>query len=158
MRKLMISALMAATLMPAGAFAQPPQEVRRDNREVRDARQDQQQAQHYGDPRDMRDARENVRDTRQERREDWRDYRRGNRELYTMPRYYAPRGYTYRPVRVGIALNPAFYGQRYWIADPYRYRLPAAMGPQRWVRYGNDVLLINTRNGRILQVIDGFFY
>lgn len=159
MRKFVISALMAATVLPAtGAMAQSPQELRRDNREVRDARQDLHQAQRYGDRHDVREARENLRDARQERREDWRDYRRSNRQLYTMPRYYAPRGLAYRPARVGIALNPAFYGQRYWIADPYRYRLPAAVGPQRWVRYGNDVLLINVRNGRVLQVINGFFY
>lgn len=159
MRKSIISALMAATLVPAtGAMAQPPQEIRHDNRDVRDARQDLNQARRYGDRHDVRDARENLRDARQERREDWRDYRRQNRQLYTMPRYYAPRGLAYRPARAGVALNPAFYGQRYWIADPVRYRLPAAVGPQRWVRYGNDVLLINVRNGRVLQVINGFFY
>ena len=52
----------------------------------------------------------------------------------------------------------SFYGQRYWIADPYRYRLPRLNGPQRWVRYGNDVLLIDIRSGRVLSVYDGFFW
>ncbi|MFD1610582.1 RcnB family protein [Sphingomonas tabacisoli] len=159
MRKFVISALMAATVLPAtGAMAQSYQEARQSQERARDARQDLQDAHRYGDRHDRREARENLRDARQEAREDWRDYRARNRQLYTMPRYYAPRGYAYRPARVGIALNPAFYGQRYWIADPYRYRLPAAVGPQRWVRYGNDVLLINVRNGRVLQVINGFFY
>ena len=57
-----------------------------------------------------------------------------------------------------LALNRAFYGQRYWIADPYRYRLPRAAANQRWIRYGNDVVLINARTGRVIQVINGFFY
>jgi Ni/Co efflux regulator RcnB len=159
MRKLMISALMAATILPAvGASAQSYGEAQRSRQDVRDARQDLREAQRSGDRRDVRNARENVRDARQEAREDWRDYRRQNRNVYTMPRYVAPRGYTYRTVRTGVVLRPAFYGQRYWISDPYRYRLPVAAGPQRWVRYGNDVLLINTRNGRVLQVINNFFY
>ena len=158
MRRLMISALMAATLMPAtGAMAQSG-ELRRDRQDIRREQQDVREAQRYGTRDDVRDQRQDVREARREYREDWRDYRQNNRRLYTMPRYYAPRGHAYRPARVGVALNPAFYGQRYWIADPYRYRLPRVMGAQRWVRYGNDVILINTRNGRVLQVINGFFY
>jgi Ni/Co efflux regulator RcnB len=44
------------------------------------------------------------------------------------------------------------------IADPYRYRLPRATGPNRWVRYGNDVLLVNGRTGRVVTVYNSFFY
>ena len=159
MRKFLISARIAATVMPAGsAMAQSYGEARRSQQEVRDARQDLRQAQRHGDRRDVRDARRDVRDARQEAREDWRDYRRTHRDVYRMPRYVAPRGHVYRSVRVGGALRPAFYGRSYWIADPYRYRLPPASGVQRWVRYGNDVVLVNTRNGRVLQVIPGFFW
>ena len=159
MRKLLISALIGATMLPAtGAMAQTYGEARRSQQELRRERQDLRQAQRYGDRRDVREAREDLRDARQEAREDWRDYRRSHRQVYTMPRYYAPRGYVYRPVRTGVVLQRGFYAPRYVIADPYRYRLPRAYGAQRWVRYGNDVLLVNTRNGRVLQVINGFFY
>jgi Ni/Co efflux regulator RcnB len=159
MRKFLLSALIAATVIPTmGASAQSYGEARRSQERVRQERQDVQDARRFGDRRDVREQREDVRDARREAREDWRDYRRTNRQVYTMPRYYAPRGLTYRPARVGVVLNRGFYGQRYLIADPYRYRLPAAAGVQRWVRYGSDVLLVNTRNGRVLQVIPNFFY
>ena len=72
--------------------------------------------------------------------------------------YVGPRGYRYRPVAVGYRLQPAYYGSRYVIADPYRYRLPRATGVNRWVRYGNDVLLVNSRNGRVVTVYDRFFF
>lgn len=159
MRKFLISALIAVTVMPAaGASAQSYGEARRSQEQVRRERQDVQDARRYGDRRDVREERAELRDARREAREDWRDYRRSNRQVYTLPRYYAPRGLTYRPARVGVVINRGFYGNRYLIADPYRYRLPRATGAQRWVRYGNDVLLVNTRNGRVLQVINNFFY
>lgn len=159
MRKFLISALMAATVLPAGgAMAQSYGEARRSQQEVRRDRQDLRDAQRYGDRRDVREAREDLRDSRREAREDWRDYRQANRNVYRLPRYAAPRGYAYRPIANGGVLRPAFYGRSYWIADPYRYRLPPAGGVQRWVRYGNDVVLVNTRNGRVLRVIPNFFW
>jgi Ni/Co efflux regulator RcnB len=159
MRKLILSALIGATMLPASAAtAQSYGEARRSQEQVRRERQDVRDAQRYGTRADIREERRELRDARREAREDWRDYRQRNRQLYTLPRYYAPRGYTYRPVRSGVTLRPVWYGQRYVIANPYRYRLPAAVGPQRWVRYGNDVLLVNTRNGRVLDVIPAFFY
>ncbi|HYZ48609.1 MAG TPA: RcnB family protein [Sphingomonas sp.] len=159
MRKLLIPALIAATILPAvGASAQSYHEARQSQRDVRDARRDVQDARRYGDRRDIRDARENLRDARQEAREDWRDYRNSHRQLYTMRRYYAPRGLAYRPVATGARLAPAYWGRSYLISDPYRYRLPRAYGVQRWIRYGNDVVLVDTRNGHVIQVIRSFFY
>jgi Ni/Co efflux regulator RcnB len=159
MRKFLISALIAATVMPAaGASAQSYGEARRSQERAQEERRELQDARRYGDRRDVREERQEYRDARREARQDWRDYRRSNRQVYTLPRYYAPRGLTYRPARVGVVINRGFYGNRYLIADPYRYRLPRAVGVQRWVRYGNDVLLVNTRNGRVLQVIPNFFY
>ena len=158
MRKLITAALMAATVLPAaGALAQT-RELRRDRQYLRQEQRELRDARRYGDRRDVREQREDVREARRELREDWRDYRRSHRDVYVLPRYYAPRGHVYRPVVVGVRLAPAFYGRTYWIADPYRYRLPRAYGAQRWVRYGNDVLLIDTRNGRVIEVIRSFFY
>jgi Ni/Co efflux regulator RcnB len=158
MRKLITAALMATTVLPAaGALAQT-RELRRDRQDLRQEQRELRDARRYGDRRDVREQREDVREARRELREDWRDYRRDHRNIYTLPRYYAPRGYVYRPVRIGVVLHPAFYGQRYWIADPYRYRLPRPAYGQRWIRYGNDVVLINARNGRVLRVYSGFFY
>ena len=67
-----------------------------------------------------------------------------------MPPY---RNWRYRPVTVGYRLQPAFYGSRYYISDYGRYNLRAPHRLERWIRYGDDLLLVNLRNGRVLRVI-----
>ena len=49
-------------------------------------------------------------------------------------------------------------GLGYWINDPWRYRLPPAGYGQRWVRHYDDVLLIDTRRGVVLRVINSFYW
>ena len=156
MRKFILAALMAATVIPAAAQAQSYGEVRHDNREVRQDRRDVARAQAYGDRHDVRDARQELREDRRDRREDWRDYRQGHRDAFRGPAYVGPTGYRYRPVVVGYRFAPTYYAQRYWI-DPIRYRLPAAPAWQRYVRYGNDVALVNVRTGRVIAIYNGFF-
>lgn len=160
MRKLILSALMATftlpVLAPAAAIAQSP-ELRHDRRDVREERRDLRDAQRDGDRREVRDARHDLRDARDERRGDWRDYRRDNPAAFRGPAYVGPRGWRYRPVVVGYRLQPTYWSSRY-VIDPVRYRLPVASGPTRWVRYGNDVLLVNIRTGRVVTVYNGFFY
>lgn len=97
---------------------------------------------------------------RSDRRYDWQRYRQANRRFYTLPRYYAPSGfgYGYRRFGVGLRLGAPFYSDGYWIADPWAYRLPPAYGPYRWVRYYDDVLLVDIRTGLIRDVIHGFFF
>lgn len=160
MRKIILAALAAATaLVPVAASAQSYGEVRRSERDVRDSRRDLVDAQRYGSRRDIREARRDLRDDRRELREDWRDYRRSHRDIYTRPAYYGPSGYRYRPVAVGYRFAPAYYGRDYWVNDYARYRLPRpGYGYQRWVRYGNDVVLVDTRNGRTVRVYNSFFY
>lgn len=157
MRKAMILGLLAATVAPTMASAQNA-ELRHDRREIREERRELRDAQRYGDRRDVREERRDLRDARREYREDWRDYRRTHRDIYRRPAYIGPRGYRYRPVVIGHRFEPVYYGRRYVIADPWRYRLPRAAGHQRWVRYGNDVVLVNIRNGRVIQVYRNFFW
>jgi len=159
MRKLIIAALAATTLIPGIAAAQSRGEVRGDSRELRQDRRDLRDAQARGDRGDIRDARQELREDRQERREDWRDYRRTHGDVYRRGGYSAPRGYRYRAVTPGYRFAPQYYGERYWINDPNTYRLSRpGFGYQRWVRYGNDVVLVDTRNGRVIQVHNRFFY
>ena len=158
MRMLILASALAATLVPASAMAQSLGEVRHDNREIRQDRRDLRDAERRGDRHDIRDARNDLRDSRQDRREDWRDFRRANPQAYRIGGYAGPRaGWRYRPVAVGYRFDPVFYGQRYWI-DPVRFHLRPVGGGLRWVRYGNDVLLVNIRTGRVLEVNNGFFY
>lgn len=99
------------------------------------------------------------RDWRSDRRYDWRGHRERYRSYYRPGRYYAPyRDYRYRRFSIGIHIGAPFYSSRYWIADPWYYRLPPAYGPYRWVRYYDDVLLIDTRRGYVVDVIYDFFW
>ncbi len=159
MRKFVLSALIAVTAATGftGIASAQTGELRRDRQDIREQQRDLRDAQRHGNRGDVRDARQDLRDARQEHREDWRDYRRTNQSVFRGPAYVGPRGYRYRPVTAGYRLQPAYYGSRYLIADPYRYRLPRAVGVNRYVRYGNDVLLVNPRTGRVVSVYNGFF-
>jgi Ni/Co efflux regulator RcnB len=132
MRKLILTAVLAATALPGIASAQDARDWHHDRRELRDDR----------------------RELRRDRREVARDRRdlRGARVGYVAP--YG--GWRYQPVTIGYQLRPGFYGQRYWISDYGRYHLAAPRPNLRWVRYGNDLLLVNVRNGRVLQVRRSF--
>lgn len=163
MRKFIMTALAASTMIPAiavpvAAQAQSAREVRESQRALRQDQRELRQAQRYGDRRDVRDARRDVRDSRRELREDWRDYRRSHRDAYRRPAYVGPRGYAYRPVNVGYRFQPEYYGNRYWVNNYSAYRLPAPARGARWVRYGNDVALVNMRTGRVIQVYNQFFW
>lgn len=144
MRKLLLAAFAASVLVPGAASAQSAREIRHDQREVRRdvARGDYQEA----------------REDRRELREDWRDYRRTHRGLYNRPAYVAPRGYRYRPVVIGTTLNHRFWAPRYRIGNYDAYRLPYPGRNRIYVRYGNDVLLINARTGRVIRVYNRFFW
>jgi Ni/Co efflux regulator RcnB len=171
MRTLLMTALMAAVAMPALAVSQPASaqsrwEVERSRQELRREQRDLRDARRFGDRRDIqrerRDVREARRDLRQDRRDyrwgrdDWRGYRQGNRALYSRGNWRAP--FAYQRFAPGARIAPGFYGQRYWVADPWRYRLPPAGRHQRWVRHYDDVVLIDHRRGRVVDVIRGFYW
>jgi Ni/Co efflux regulator RcnB len=159
MNKMILAALAATILTPVAAEAQSGREVRQSQREVRESQRDLRQAQRYGDRGDVREARQELREDRRERNEDWRDYRRTHQSVYRRGNYVGPRGYRYRPVSVGYRFAPQYYGRNYWINDYQTYRLPRpGYGYQRWVRYGRDVVLVDTRSGRTVQVYNSFFY
>lgn len=156
MRKLIILGLLAATVAPGIASAQSMGEVRQSQRHLREEQRDLQQARRYGDRHDVREAQRDVNHARQEVREDWRDYRRAHRDVYRAGRWNAP--FRYTAWNNGQQLRPQYYGQRYYINDPYRYRLPRPGYNMRWVRHYNDVLLVNVRTGRVVEVHRGFFW
>jgi hypothetical protein len=96
---------------------------------------------------------------RQDNRYDWRGWREQNRDSFHVGRYYPPyRDYSYDRLGVGFYLQPLFFGPDYWIADPWYYHLPPAYGPYHWVRYYNDVILVNTYTGQVADVIYDFFW
>jgi Ni/Co efflux regulator RcnB len=147
MRKTILLGLMAltaipATAVPSAASAQNRGEIRRDRQELREDRQELREDRRSG---------ESARELRHDRREVTRDRRevRGDRTAYVAPY----RGWNYRAVTPGYRLQPGFYGSRYTISNYGNYRLRAPGFNQRWVRYGDDLVLVNVRNGRVLQVL-----
>jgi hypothetical protein len=117
-----------------------------------------QQARDYGRGGYDRPAWRN--EWRVDRRYDWRNYRDQNRRLFHAPRYVPPRnyGWGYRAFSVGFRLDPYFFAPTYWLDNPWDYRLPPAYGPYRWVRYYNDVLLVDIETGEVVDVIRDFFW
>lgn len=97
---------------------------------------------------------------RQDRRYDWSSYRSRYGDRYRLGRYYAPRGWNYGYSRfsIGIYLNSLLFADSYWIDDPWSYRLPPAYGTLRWVRYYDDALLVDIRDGYVVDVIHDFFW
>ncbi|HEX8447888.1 MAG TPA: RcnB family protein [Sphingomonas sp.] len=132
---------------------------RRDWRGDGRARYDDRFANNRGDQRWNGGAGSWNRDWRADRRYDWQSYRRGNDRAFRAPRYYGPRGvdYGYRRWSPGYRIAPAYYGQGYWIARPDQYRLPPAYGGYRWVRYYDDVALVDIRSGLIADILYSFF-
>lgn len=106
-----------------------------------------------------RDHRRWDRRWRDNNRYDWNGWRNRNRTVFHLGIYYAPyRNYSYSRVGVGFYLDSLFFGSRYWINDPWQYRLPEVYGPYRWVRYYDDVLLVDIYTGEVVDVIYDFFW
>ena len=138
----------------------------RDNRDWGDRnRGDRNWGDRIGSYRDgHRDARRDHRrwdnrSWRNDRRYDWNRYRAANRSVFRLGAYYSPyRNYSYRRLSIGFMLDSLFYSNRYWINDPWRYRLPEVYGPYRWVRYYDDALLVDVYSGEVVDVIHDFFW
>lgn len=153
-----------------------PQQWRQDRRDDRrDYRQDRrddrrdyrQDTRRYGDWRDQQQYRRGWDDNRSwnrgwrgDNRYNWNSYRQRNRNIFRLPRYYAPSGwnYGYRRFSIGLTLGSILFSPSYWINDPFYYRLPPAYGPYRWVRYYNDALLVDIRDGYVVDVIYDIFW
>ena len=97
---------------------------------------------------------------RNDRRYDWRDWRNSHRSIFRLPSYRAPYGWNrgYFRFSIGIYLDSILFGPSYWIDDPWTYRLPPAYGTLRWVRYYDDAVLIDIRDGYVVDVIYDFFW
>ena len=140
-------------------------------------RRNQQNGTRRGDRRDdRRDWRNDRRDDRQtrnnrnwrndwnrgwrnDRRYDWNNWRGRNRNIFRISPYYSPyRDWRYQRFSIGFFLEPLFFDQRYWIGDPWQYRLPPAPYGTQWVRYYDDVLLVDIYTGEVVDVIHDFFW
>lgn len=97
-------------------------------------------------------------DWRKDKRFDWWHHRSRYSSLYRLGRYSDPYGWGYRRWAAGYRLWPTYYGSRFWLEDPWMYRLPPAYGPYRWVRYYDDALLVNIYTGHVVDTVYNFFW
>lgn len=163
MRKFITTAIAASVALPVvaipvAASAQTAGEVRESRRDLREEQRELRDAERRGDRRDIREERRDVREARQELRQDWRDYRRSNRNVFNRPSYSGPRGYRYGRIGVGHRFDRPYLADRYWVQNWGRYRLPEPPRRHRWIRYGDDVILVNMRTGRAVTIYTDFFW
>lgn len=95
---------------------------------------------------------------RHDRRYNWWQYRERNRSFFHLGAYYDPFGWGYQPYSIGWRMWPSYYGRNYWLNDPWMYRLPYAPAGYRWIRYWDDAVLVDTWDGRVVDVIHNFFW
>ena len=146
MRNILVFGLLSAVAFSTAAPAQSEREMRKDEQKIQVRELQVDHAQAREDRGDIKEAREDLRDARQELREDRHNQQRS--------RYVAPyRSWSQSTPARGTWLRPKFYGRRYIISNPDHYRLGAVARGHRWIRYGDDVLLVNIRNGRVTDVL-----
>lgn len=146
MRKFSLITLSAFAALSSGAFAQSEREIRKDERNVQAQSEDLRDARDRGNRAEIQEAREDLRGARQELREDRRDQRTS---IYVSPY----RNWSQSTPEQGSRLRSRFYGSRYVISNLGDYGLSPVARNQRWVRYGDDILLVNVRSGRVMEVM-----
>lgn len=71
--------------------------------------------------------------------------------------YRYPHGYAYRRWHVGLILPSILFSSSYYFDDYHLFGLYSPPLYYRWIRYGPDLLLVNTRNGHVRDVHYGAF-
>ena len=69
-----------------------------------------------------------------------------------------PSGFYVRTWGFGDFLPRGWYGQQYYLSDPWNYDLPLAPPGYIWVRVGYDALLVDDYGGRVVQVVRNVFW
>ncbi|HEX7858295.1 MAG TPA: RcnB family protein [Sphingobium sp.] len=74
------------------------------------------------------------------------------------PSFRYPHGYRYRRWSVGLLLPSLFLSSAYIYSNYAALGIGAPPPGHYWVRYGPDLLLVERRSRRIVDVIYGAFY
>jgi Ni/Co efflux regulator RcnB len=88
-----------------------------------------------------------------------RAYYYGGRRYYGVyaPRYAYPPGWAYRRWAVGAVLPALFLTSAYYYSGYAAMGLPPPASGHQWVRYGPDLLLVDTRTGNVIHTAYGVF-
>ena len=83
----------------------------------------------------------------------------GGRTYYAVyaPSFVYPQGWAYRRWAVGATLPPVFLTRTYAYADYASLGLPHPAAGRRWVRFGPDLLQVDTRTGAVVHAAHGVF-
>ncbi len=143
----------------------------RDRRQHGEDRQHGDDREHRGDRRDGHDHdhdhdRDHDHDHDHDRnRGDVPRWERGRYpSVYSAPRrfhispYRQPYGFYARSWGFGDILPRGWYGDSYWLDDFWGFDLPYPPPGYAWVRVGDDAVMIDRFNGRIVQVVRGIFW
>lgn len=84
-------------------------------------------------------------------------YRPPNFRPLPAPVFRYPRGYRYRRWSIGLLLPSLFLSSAYYYNGYGNFGFGPPPRGHRWVRYGPDLLLVNVRTRRIVDVIYGAF-
>lgn len=150
MKKFIAAALAVAVIVPMAAPAAADAQRRGDRYEQRGDHRDRGQRADRRGPDRFDERNHNWRDN------DWRDNRSRNRGIYSRGNWRAP--FRYTAFRPGLRIGASYYGSRYIINDPWRYHLPRAGAGRVWVRHYDDLLLVDTRRGTVVRVINNFYW
>ncbi len=78
-------------------------------------------------------------------------------QVHLAPFIYPP-GWAYRQWTVGAVLPPFFLVPAYYYADWAALGLAPPQPGYQWVRYGPDLLLVDTTTGQVVDVAYGVLY
>jgi Ni/Co efflux regulator RcnB len=81
-----------------------------------------------------------------------------NGHRYRAGLFRYPPGYAYRRWAAGQSLPLLFMSSAYYFTNYSVLGLDPPPYGYQWIRYGPDVMLVNNRNGEILDVVYGVFY
>ena len=102
-------------------------------------------------------------------RRDWRQHQRFEHGSFIYrghpygrihgPTWAPPRGWAYQRYAIGAYLPRSLLATEY-VVDPYAMGLSLRPAPRgaRWVRSGDDLLLVSWRTGRVIEVVPDAFY
>ena len=74
------------------------------------------------------------------------------------PAFAWPRGWSHRYWWRGDTLPALFLTSQFFFDNVGPLGLSPARSGYRWVRFGNDLLLVNLRTGEVEEVANGVFY
>jgi len=81
-----------------------------------------------------------------------------NGQRYRGGRFNYPSGFGYQRWVIGGILPAIFLSHAYYFADYASLGFEAPPWGYQWVRYGPDLLLVNSNNGQVMDVEYGVFY